>query len=150
MPTYFLDSSALVKRYRKETGTARVLELRQSSAKMVIAALSCVETTSAIVRRGRVSGIAAELLDTALEALARDVRELFEVIDLSPSVLAKAADIARTHALRAADSIQLACAILARPEGGSAAEFLFVSTDRELNAAAAAEGFVIFDPSLGG
>lgn len=80
-----------------------------------------------------------------LATLDRDVRESYEVVDLGASTLARAVDLVRIHALRGADSIQLACALLSR--GGDASEnLIFVGSDRELNKAASAEGFPIIDP----
>lgn len=53
MADYFLDSSALVKRYVQETGTAWVRGLTRRNARhdLYVARITAVEVTSAIARR---------------------------------------------------------------------------------------------------
>ena len=52
MPAYYLDSSALVKRYVTETGSAWVRELCQDAANAIfISELALVEVGSAFARR---------------------------------------------------------------------------------------------------
>jgi predicted nucleic acid-binding protein len=54
MPHYFLDSSALVKHYHAETGTADVDRLlAEPNARHFIARLTVVEVQSALVRKVR-------------------------------------------------------------------------------------------------
>jgi predicted nucleic acid-binding protein len=51
MAVYFLDSSALLKRYRDEAGSQRVSQLIETGERLVIARLAHVEVSAAIVRR---------------------------------------------------------------------------------------------------
>src|SRR5262245_44309580 len=54
MATYFLDSSALVKRYHLEAGTAKVNRLfSEQHSRHFIARLAVVEVQSALVRKVR-------------------------------------------------------------------------------------------------
>jgi predicted nucleic acid-binding protein len=145
VPIYFLDSSALVKAYRREGGTPVVLQLLNGSDSLVIAGLAQVEVTAAIVRRGRAATVSAHDIDIVLSELGREISELFEVVDLTEVVIASAVDLARRHALRGADAIQLACALsISRREPHQA--LIVVSSDRELNAAVSVEGLSILDP----
>ena len=59
---YFVDSSALVKRYVRETGTAwvRSITRRRSSTNIYITLITAVEVTSAIARRRGVTLSAAQ------------------------------------------------------------------------------------------
>ena len=59
---YFVDSSALVKRYVRETGTAwvRGITRRRSSTYIYVALITAVEVTSAIARRRGVTLSAAQ------------------------------------------------------------------------------------------
>ena len=61
----FLDSSALVKRYVDEPGSARVLRLADASAgnQIYIAHTTIVEVTAAIARRARGGSIASAEAD---------------------------------------------------------------------------------------
>jgi hypothetical protein len=54
--------------------------------------------------------------------------------------------LARLHALRAADAIQLACALIACNRAPSH-EFIVVGSDQELNADASTEGLMVLDPA---
>jgi predicted nucleic acid-binding protein len=53
MAQHFLDSSALLKRYRREAGSTWMLELSTASKRLVVARLAHLEVTAAVVRRGR-------------------------------------------------------------------------------------------------
>ncbi len=148
MSQHFLDSSALLKRYRQEMGTQWMLDLSGISDRLVVARLAQVEVTSAIVRRGREPGTTAQQIANALATLEADMIKEFKVIEFSQSVVARATVLAKAHALRAADAIQLACALLSRPDAPAPADFYLVSADDELNAAAAAEGLQVENPNL--
>jgi hypothetical protein len=147
MPQHFLDSSALLKRYREEIGSQWMFDLPRTSNRLVVARLAHVEVTSAIIRRRREPGNRPEQVVEALAALDREMEEFFEVIELEGTVIASAVDLARRHALRAADAVQLACALLSHP-GPPESEFYLVSADNELNAAAQSEGLRVENPNL--
>lgn len=148
MPTFFVDSSALVKRYRREEGSQRVSELLDGAEQLLIARLTIVEVSSALVRRARTTRMSPEELRTAIVTLDDDLIRSFDVIELDEPVMEHAVAMARKHGLRGADAIQLACVLLSRPEPPASAEFYLVSADDELNAAAAAEGLQVENPSL--
>jgi predicted nucleic acid-binding protein len=148
MPQRFLDSSALLKRYRQETGSQWMLALSERSDRLVVARLSHVEVTAAIVRRGREPGNTPEQIANALATFDREMQEIFEVVELGSAVISQAIDLAKARALRAADAIQLACALLSRLGSPASAEFWIVSADEELNAAASAEGLQVENPNL--
>src|SRR5438045_2028616 len=71
MPAYFLDSSALVKAYRREAGTNRVTQLLSGSDPIMVARLAQVEVSSAIVRRGRAAGYSTRIFQIALTSNPR-------------------------------------------------------------------------------
>ena len=148
MPRYFLDSSALVKRYRNEIGSAWVLRLSASRDQLTVSRLGHIEVASAIIRRGRQSVAASHQVSSALGALDTDMGSAFHVMELSAPVTSRAMDLVRAHGLRAADAIQLACALLSCPDAPASAEFYLVSADDELNVAAAAEGLRVENPNL--
>jgi predicted nucleic acid-binding protein len=145
MAVYFVDSSALVKRYRFEAGSERVAKLLGVTDSLIVARLTQVEITSAIVRRGRANGLTDIHAGTAIATFERDLRVFFDIVELDAPVFALAIEMARKHGLRAADAIQLACAILARADAAGQ-DFNIVSSDLELNAAAEDEGMSVVDP----
>lgn len=148
MAQYFLDSSALLKRYRRESGSAWVLDLSVVSDRLVVSRLAQVEITAAIVRRGKQSSQSRSTIMSALATLETDMAKVYQVVEFSDALIARAIQLAKAHALRAADAIQLACALESRPEPATAAEFYLVSADDELNAAALAEGLQVENPNL--
>jgi predicted nucleic acid-binding protein len=146
MQLCFLDASALAKCYLLEAGTARVVELMGRADRIVISRWSLVEVASAAARRARAGDVAPVLLERLLQSLDEESRSAFAVVEVGGAAIARAMDAVRKHALRAADAIQLACALISRGDMGSRVSFVFVSSDRELNDAAAAEGLSIVDP----
>ena len=59
MRAYYFDSSALVKRYIQETGTAwvRSLSRRGTTDPIYVARITAVEVCSAVARRARAGGL---------------------------------------------------------------------------------------------
>jgi len=133
MPVFYLDTSALVKRYRTERGTEVVEALLAnplSEDRFFISFLSIIELTSGVLRLAKGGQL---LEDTANEILARfrrDVRELFRVWPIDDEITADA-------------SRRLS-------NTGCGAPAVMVSSDRELLDAAAAAGLGAFDPQIPG
>jgi predicted nucleic acid-binding protein len=148
MAQYFIDSSALLKRYRDETGSQRVVELMATSERSVVSRLAHVEVSAALVRRARQSAGVTRDLESVLSALDNDIRRDFRVVEFSEPLIARAVDLVRAYGLRAADAIQLAAALVSRPDPPPAAGFYLMSADDELNAAATAEGLPVENPNL--
>lgn len=147
MANYFLDSSALVKGYRTEDGSARVNSLLRGLDPLIISHLAHLEVSSAIVRRAAPSQASDPEVQRSLVELDREVAASLEVIRVDDALIFSAMRLARTHRLRAADSIQLAAALTARTRRAGE-ELVLVSADRELNAAALAEGLQVENPNL--
>jgi predicted nucleic acid-binding protein len=148
MPVYFLDSSALVKAYRREIGTLRVLELLDGSDLLILSQLAHVEVSSAIARRGQAAGMPVQDLGLVLAELDREISQSFGTIELLPPIMARAVELTRSHRLRGADAIQLACALWAA-QLHSQQQLVLVGSDQELNAAASLEGLATLDPTQG-
>lgn len=146
MRRFFFDSSALVQRYILEEGTQRVVEIVQGPDRLTVSRLAWVEVTATLVRRAREGDLAPEVLAEILHLLEDELRTRFDVIELGPAAITRSVDLVRAHALRAADGIQLACALLAHGGARENDEFVFVSSDAELNAAAETDGLTVLDP----
>jgi predicted nucleic acid-binding protein len=144
MPAYFLDSSALVKGYRLEPGTARVHQILRGSDPLIIAQISHLEVSSAIVRRAQQSGMSDAQILRALHELDREVSRSFEIIRADDPIIASAVTLTRSRRLRAADALQLASALAVRMRRP---QLIFVSSDLELNQSAVAEGLSVIDPT---
>ena len=131
---YFLDASALAKRYVVEAGTERVRQLFRRSADIAVSRLSEVEVTSALVRRMKAGDIDTQVAEAHLAALTSDLAAC-DVVELRAPVVGSARDLVRVHALRAYDAVQLASALRLKGRGS----VTFLCADVELAAAASAE-----------
>lgn len=134
----FWDASAVVPlvALEKETKDCRILLAEDTD--IVVWFLTPVEVISALTRRLREKSLKSIEFSKAKEQLAALERAWSEVISVE-RVRERARRLLETHPLRAADSLQLAAALLTSeeiPQG-----FPFVTLDRRLAGAAAKEGF---------
>jgi uncharacterized protein len=151
MAVYFVDSSALVKRYINETGSQWILNLCNpaSNHDIVIAAIAGVEITAAITRRARGGSIDSEDAAALCHQFRVDLETEYQVIDISDRIIAAAMNLAQAQALRGYDAVQLAaaCAVNSLCIGNSLPLVTLVSADNELNEAAIREGLKVENPS---
>ena len=139
----FWDSSAIVPLLVEEPASAATRQLIRTDPTMVVWCLARVEVASALQRLLRAGALRPEAIADAQNKLTRLATRWSEVDALVP-VRELAERLLRLHALRAADALQLAAALLAfeeRPRGRS-----FVTSDDALLAAAAREGFDAIRP----
>ena len=148
---YFVDSSALVKRYVRETGTAwvRGITRRRPSTHIYIALITAVEVTSAVARRRGVTLSAAQA-SSILSRFRKHLAGRYLPSQITPALVSDAMKLANRHRLRAYDAVQLAAALDVYRDWSAnrLGTFVFVSADRDLNAAAIAEGLTVEDPNL--
>jgi predicted nucleic acid-binding protein len=151
MAAYFLDSSALVKRYAAEAGTAWVTGLIAPAAGNLIyvARITGVETVAAIARKQKGNLLSAVDASTALTTLRKELTGLFFVGEVTAALLTAAMDLAEKYALRGYDAVQLAVALEANRERlqQKLAPLILVTADKELLVAGAAEGMATDDPN---
>jgi uncharacterized protein len=145
---YFADTSALIKRYVAETGSAWVRSWADPAADntVVISRLITVEMIAGLARRQRERSISAKDFTALRGRFISDADKFYTLIGLRVHVLNAARDLIPRHSLRTLDAIQLASALDARKTLGTA--ITFVSADHRLLPAAVAEGFVVEDPEL--
>jgi predicted nucleic acid-binding protein len=148
---YFLDSSGAAKRYVVETGTGRVLTLCDPAHRheLFLVRITAIEIAAVLFRRVRAALLAAADAARASAALRSDLTRLYQVVEVTPSLLDQALGVAERHGLRGYDCVQLAGALgiqQARAAAGLS-PLTLVSADAELNAAAQAEGLTVEDPN---
>lgn len=146
MTIYFLDSSAIGKRYMTEIGSTWVRTLAAPTAGhvVVLSRLVIVEISSALVRKQRLGQIsAADALQRRTDFLLH-IEKLYLTVPLDEAVLQRASDLTGKYPLRSLDAIQLACAVEATATLGE--PHIFVCSDNNLLAAAIAEGFTTDNP----
>ncbi len=147
---YFIDSSALVKRYVREIGTSwvRGITRRGPSAVIYIARITAVEVPCAIARRRKGKTLTPKRASSILHRFRRHLAGRYIVAQITPTLLDEATLLGLKHALRAYDAVQLAAVLEVNryhQAGGSGAVIL-VSADQALNDAAIAEGLTVDDP----
>jgi uncharacterized protein len=142
---YFLDTSAAVKRYVLEPGSAWTRNLTDPAAGhfLYIARITDVEMTSAIARR-RQSTPTLTQAASALNRFRQDFAQQYRIVEITIPLLRQASQLADTHVLRAYDAVQLAAALDIYQLDPS---LTLVSADADLNAAATAEGLAVEDPN---
>jgi len=147
---YYLETSALVKLYVRESGTERVLALanRTTENRLAILGLSQVELRSAVRRRERNGEILPLVATQLLETFKRHVETRFVSQIINDFVLDIASALVDRHALRAYDAVQLAGYVALRNSTGTDVP-VFVSSDHALLEAARIEGIPILDPAAG-
>ena len=151
MALYFLDSSAIVKRYVSETGTNWILSLHKPSAQNVIyvAQITGIEVVSAISRRLRGNRLTQKAADKAIFRFKRDFANKLRIIRLNDQIIAEAMQLSESHFLRGYDSVQLAIALELEKRFASQkfTSITFVSADNNLNSAAIAESLAVDNPN---
>ncbi len=150
MPSYFFDTSAIVKRYVAEIGTAWVTGIMAPAAGNLLhlARVTGVEAVSALARRGRSGSLAPAHAVAALARFRADFRTRFQIVGINVALIKQAMKLAEAHFLRGYDAVQLAAALQVHRRCLALGQSLIlVSSDTELNAAAVAEGLLVEDPN---
>lgn len=152
MAAYFFDSSALVKRFARETGSAWVFNLLKPSHgnTVYVVRITGVEVVSALTRRVRAGSLTPMEANKAIARLERSLLLRYACIDIQEPLAVRAMRLAKAHALRGYDAVQLAAALsvnAGRLAAGTTALTL-VSADDALNTAARAEGLAVDNPNL--
>lgn len=150
MPAYYLDSSALVKRYVTETGSAWVQTLCGDAANaLFISELALVEVGSAYARRCHRGEITDEQRRNYLDVFIYDCTETYHLIPAARSLIERGLDLTQRRHLRAHDAMQLASALAAHAVLTLAGlpGLTFVSADDGLLHAASAEGLMTENPN---
>jgi hypothetical protein len=128
-----------VKRYVQEPGSEQVRRWL-ASGKPATSRLTEVEVASALMRRWREGAFDTAARQRALAALGHDLRAV-TVVEIVPTVTARARLLLERHPLRAGDALQLASCLLLRDSAGE--PVMFAGFDDRLNQAARAEGLTV-------
>ena len=136
----FWDSSAIIPLCVDEAPSVRVKRLAEEDSALIVWWGTPIECYSALARRRREEMITSTDEELAQYALAL-LLEAWTEIEASRDVREAALRILRRHPLRAADSLQLAAALVWanwRPAGHE-----FICLDQRLRDAAHYEGFTL-------
>jgi len=149
LPTYFFDSSALVKLYHTELGTPTVHQTVNASGNAIrISRLAVAELISAFAIEVRTQAITRDDAHVFRRQFRQDIATgKLEVFSVGEAEFALAELLLERHAfdfrLRALDALQLSVAIELRTRG--LVDF-FVGADKTLCEVAGREGFQVINP----
>ncbi|OBQ09677.1 MAG: nucleic acid-binding protein [Anabaena sp. LE011-02] len=151
MGIYFIDSSALVKLYVNEIGSAWVLSLFDPNLKneVFIAAITGVEIIAAITRRSRSRSISMTDATLIRNQFKKELQKNYQIVEITESIINSGMALSEIYGLRGYDAIQLAAgrAVNTICIANGLAPITFVSADKELNAAVVSEGLMIENPN---
>ncbi len=148
---YYLDTSALVKRYVREAGSTWMLTLCASSPVHVFAVslITKVELIAGLAAKQRndnlsLAGFYAVELDIVNDFLLQ-----YQTVIINQATIDFAADLAKRQYLRGYDAVQLACALTLNTSltMTSLPALIFVSADTRLLQAATREGLTTDNPN---
>src|SRR5271157_1904761 len=113
MAAYFFDSSAIVKRYVQETGTAWVRRVTRHGRpdRIYLARITAVEMASAVARRRRGGSLTAARVRSILTRFRSHLANRYRILEITPKLLNDVMRLANAHALRAYDAVQLGAAV---------------------------------------
>jgi predicted nucleic acid-binding protein len=151
MTTYYVDTSALVKRYIDEAGSDWVrATFRQSPLPSVIFVnLAIVEMTSALARRRRESLLTPAEYGQIQDMFRSDCLNEYRIVTAAEGIIDEANRLLERHPLRAYDAVHLATAVVTNRHllAEGLAPLVFLSADDRLNEAASAEEIAVHNPN---
>ncbi len=152
MSTFYLDASAIVKRYSPETGTAWVRTLTEPAAghTIILGEITLAEVAAAIAAKHRApGGITLQERDNAVALFVSHCSTEYELTAVSRAIIDRAVNLTLHHRLRGYDAVQLATALVANEALTAAglSPLTFVAADTHLLAAAHAEGLTAESPT---
>jgi len=148
---YFLDSSALIKRYVVEIGSPWIKTLTDSQTgnSLLLVRITWVEVLSAFARRQREGGITAAEVAALIAKFRSEFNSRYRVIEVDLALVEKAGELIVQYLLRAYDAVQLAAALRVQSVLTSIPEtqLIFVSADNRLLDIAQSAGLAIDNPN---
>ena len=140
MEALYVDTSALVKRYVRESGSEEVRAWLAKASHVATALITQAEMAAALAKGVRMGGLTPSEGQRAWEAFLEDWSALFR-ISLSPALIRRGASLAWELDLRGYDAVHLAAALawqegIDRPVG-------LLTYDRRLREAARSLGLTV-------
>jgi hypothetical protein len=152
MSGFYLDSSALVKRYVDEQGSGWLRSLFDLEPRplFVVSHLIVAELTSAFTRRLRDGVLSAIEYARLKEIFQNDCVAGYQIVPVNSAVIDEAGGLMERHPLRTLDALHLATGLLVHRflVGRGYAGLTFVAADERLLAVARVEGLETENPNL--
>lgn len=151
MTDYYLDASALVKRYADEAGSRWVRQITDPNPadSVLLAEITLAEVSAALAAKHRASGgITRQQMERVLSRFLQDCDETFLLLPVDRPVIDLAVELAQHHRLRGYDAVQLAAALVTGEtlKSHDLSPPVFVASDEDLLLAARARNLVVENP----
>lgn len=151
MIAYFLDSSALVKRYIGETGSAWVQQITdpQMGNSLFVARITWVEVMSAFARRQREGSLTNADFTQVKNEFRADSSIQYQIIELDATIAERAGQLVEQYPLRAYDAVQLASVLFLQSAFSTtqSTQLIFLSADNRLSTIAIALELLFDNPN---
>ena len=150
MSAYFLDTSAIVKRYCLEQGQSWVRSLCNPVQGHVffISQAALVEVVTAFCRKAYLREISIAQRDEFIDAFRADCKDAYIIERVTDDIYIAAGNLCLIYNLRAYDAVQLSCALNTREKRweDQMSSPIFICADKRLIEFACAEGLVADNP----
>jgi predicted nucleic acid-binding protein len=151
MHSFYLDASALAKRYVIETGSSVVnyLFTRVTADRIHVFNVGIAEVASVLVRKRNTGKISTSLLTQGLSDLIAEILQptIPHKLQVNNDLVLAALPLIETHSLNGTDAIVLRSALdlaVALTAGGD--NLVLTTSDQRLERAAQSEGLPTFNP----
>lgn len=152
MSYFYLDSSALAKRYLQEIGSNWIQSLVDPETGNIIltAEITRIEVAAALSARHRSeNGISQEERDNAVSLLIDHCNTEYMMVPADTLILDRALGLTQKYRLRGYDAVQLAAALVVNDQfqDNDLPGVTFVAADHDLIAAAISENLTTENPN---
>lgn len=154
MSIYYLDTSALAKRYLRESGSRWVDALMDPAAgnRILTAEIARVEVAAALAARSRApspASISRVQRDRMLALVAQHFQREYVTVRISAALIDRAAALVTTYRLRGYDAVHVAAALTVNGivTATGAPAIIVVASDQDLLVAAQGEGLPTDNPA---
>ena len=149
MRQFFIDTSALVKRYHDEIGTEAVNILVDAivsgRANGLILSLALTETISTLNRKMNERVLDKGLFHKLITVLYEELQH-FTILSLDDRKVLSSIAYIMQYSLNSADALHLTAAVMARQSMDTRNDYVFVSCDKRLLTAAKKEKLSVLNP----
>lgn len=151
MSVFYLDTSAIVKRYFPEPGTVWIQALADpgSGHTLILGELTLAETAAVIAAKQRASsGITLTQRDAILQRFLQHCNDEYVLVPVERAIVDQAVLLTQRHRLRGYDAVHLAAALTTNMYylNAGMSGLTFVAADDDLIVAARAEGLSAENP----
>jgi predicted nucleic acid-binding protein len=148
---YFLDSSALVKRYVPEIGSAwiQAIAFPDTGNLIIISRITWIEVLSALARRQREGSLSDTDVNLIIQQFRFDLNNQYQVVEFNQALAESAGQLVNQYPLRAYDAVQLASVLRIQPIFASATStsLVFLTADDRLLTIAQTAGLLSDNPN---